>query len=202
MRCSTEYTGSAAVIATCASSPVPISLLLRASSRAFSTSSRTERRVVQSSSDFAIRRTHSRTPQNIGRARKLCHVHAVRASLNFGQILPDFFTSEAHDRRQQARQRLADAPDRGLRAAPRLRFRREDVEPVLQHVEIKRAQVDNAEMIQPVIDPVECKIVIRTCEHHQRKPLSAAACTDRAVPSDQTEPHPSPDRSLQMLPRM
>ena len=37
---------------TWASSPVPISLLLRDSSSAFSTSSRTERRLVHSSSDF------------------------------------------------------------------------------------------------------------------------------------------------------
>src|SRR5207253_8717714 len=88
-------------------------------------------------------------------------VNAFRAIREFWQILPDFLASEGHDGSEQANQSLADAPDGGLRAAAGLRLRGKDIEPIFEHIEIKCAQVHDAEMIHPVVDLVEGKIVVR-----------------------------------------
>jgi hypothetical protein len=67
-----------------------------------------------------------------------------------------------------AHQRFADAPDRRLRAAPPPRLGRRNVEAVLEHIEIKRAQVDDAKVIQAVIDLVERELVVRVLRPQQR----------------------------------
>ena len=148
-----------AAIVTCASRPVPISLLLRASSRALRTSSRTERSVVQSSLHGILAVSPARAESRGDGNNARCTLSARSGSLR--QILPNFFGSEAHDGSEQPHQRFSDAPDRGLRAAAAVRLRRRNIEPVFEHIEIERAQVDDAEMIQTMIDFVEGKFVVR-----------------------------------------
>src|SRR6267378_3056858 len=87
-------------------------------------------------------------------------MHTLAPCCRLWQIVPNLLRREAHDGSQQAHQGLADSPDRGLRASPGLRFRRENVKPVLEHIEIERAQVDDAEVVYPVIDLVKCEFHI------------------------------------------
>src|SRR5207244_10574136 len=70
------------------------------------------------------------------------------------QRLPDLFTSEAHDGRQQSRQRIADPPQHSLGRAPAGGIGSKRVEPVFQDVEIKRAQLHGAELDGSLIDLV------------------------------------------------
>src|ERR1700687_3067587 len=87
-------------------------------------------------------------------------MHALFAASDPREVLPDFFARKTHDRCQQTDQRFADAPDRGLCAATGLRLRRRNVEAVLENVEVKGAQVHDAEMVHPVIDLVEGELVV------------------------------------------
>ena len=58
--------------------------------------------------------------------------------------LPRFLGREAEERRHPAQHRVRDVPQRRLRAAARQRLRRRGVEPVLEDVEVERAQVFRA----------------------------------------------------------
>src|SRR5579872_932366 len=75
-------------------------------------------------------------------------------------MLPDLIGSEHQNRSQQPRQRAGDAVDRCLSGTPLTALWRERVEPVLENVEIKGAQVYNAEVIERVIDPMEVEALI------------------------------------------
>src|SRR5205807_5878755 len=63
--------------------------------------------------------------------------------------------SERQDRRHQPDERVADRVERRLRGAALRSVGPLAVEPVLPHVEIERAQVDAAEIVERVIDHVE-----------------------------------------------
>ena len=76
------------------------------------------------------------------------------------QRLPDLFTGEAHDGRQQSRQRIADPPQHSLGRAPAGRLWSESVEPVFQNVEVKRAQLDSTKLNGSLIDLVESKFLV------------------------------------------
>src|ERR1700722_3992386 len=99
--------------------------------------------------------------ENVGRGREVAEVHTVLTPFDFWEIRPDLFRGEAHDRREQPDEYFDNAPDRRLRGAPRVRLWRRDVEPVFQNVEIKRAEIDNAEMIYAVVNLVEGEFVVR-----------------------------------------
>src|SRR5450432_642733 len=88
-------------------------------------------------------------------------------------MLPDFFTGEAQNWRQQASHRFTDAPDRSLRRTPPRGIRGEGVEAVLDHVKIKCAQIDHAEMVDAVVYLVKGKLVIplaHIADHGPRHP--------------------------------
>src|SRR5580704_17450959 len=89
-------------------------------------------------------------------------MHAVGARSNLRQIGPDLFASESHNGCKQSDQRFTDAPDRGLRAAPSPRLWRGDVQPVLEHIEVKSAQVDDTEVVHAVVSLVESKLLVRS----------------------------------------
>src|SRR5208282_5209583 len=93
---------------------------------------------------------------------------ALLAARDLRQVPPDFLASKTHDRRKQSHQRFSDVPDRGLSAATAVRLRRRNVEAILEHIEVKRAQIHDAEMVHPVIDLVESKLVV-TVTHIVRK---------------------------------
>src|SRR5882672_2955514 len=98
--------------------------------------------------------------QDIGRGREGSQMYALRSGFNLGQKLPDLFTRKAGDGREQSHQCLTNAPGRSLRRAAGLRLGRGNVEPVFEHVEVECAQVHDAEMIYPVIDLMESKLVV------------------------------------------
>src|SRR5271155_3797238 len=87
-------------------------------------------------------------------------VDAFWAARNVRQISPDFFRGKAGDGSEQARQRLADAPDRSLCASPGSRLGRGDVQAVFEHVEIEGAEFSYAEIIHAVMDAMEGKLVV------------------------------------------
>ena len=153
--CSSKvYSSPLAERRTRASSGAPISFSLRAVSRLFSTTSLTCIRRSQLAARF---RTPSSSPADSSAGlRKVRHMNAIRAS----HVAPDLFGGEAHQGRQQAHEGVQQPVERGLRAAPRLRFRRRGVEPVLQHIEVHRAQVHRAEGVDRVIDLVELEVVV------------------------------------------
>jgi hypothetical protein len=70
-------------------------------------------------------------------------------------MLPDLVGGEAEDGRDQADQSFRDLPEHGLRGAALLARGREGVHAVLEHVEIERAQVDDGEFVDRVVDAME-----------------------------------------------
>src|SRR4029077_10721458 len=78
-------------------------------------------------------------------------------------MLPDLIGSEHHNRTEEPRQRAGDAVDGCLSGTPLTALWRKRVKPVLENIEIKRAQVYDAEVIQRVIDSMEVEILIE-CE--------------------------------------
>ncbi len=60
----------------------------------------------------------------------------------------------------EAQQRLRDAIHGGLRRAARAVSRRERVEPVLQHIEIKRAEIHHGKIVQRVEDAMKFKSLV------------------------------------------
>ena len=98
--------------------------------------------------------------ENVAAHRKLGHVHTFRARLEFRKILPDLLTRETHDGRQQTNQRFADSPYGRLRRAARWRPSPKGVEAVFENIEIERAQIHDAEIVDPLVDLVEGELVI------------------------------------------
>ncbi len=83
------------------------------------------------------------------------HVDALGLFGRFRQIFPDFLGGKDEDRRREAHERAADFPDGGLRGAARFVVGGFGVEPIFQHVVIKRAEIDDAEIVNRVIDAME-----------------------------------------------
>src|SRR5438270_9686525 len=75
-------------------------------------------------------------------------------------MLPNFHARKSQNWRQQSHHSLTDAPDRSLRRAASLRKWSIGVEPILDDVEIKRTQLNHAEMVHALVNPVESKLVI------------------------------------------
>src|SRR6266849_396951 len=88
--------------------------------------------------------TWSEAASEITRFGKERHVDAFWFARRLRQILPDFLGGEDENRRGQTDQGAADFPHCGLRGAPRYIFGRFGVKAVLQQVEIKGAEVDDA----------------------------------------------------------
>src|SRR5208283_1752959 len=82
-------------------------------------------------------------------------MYAGFAARDRRQMFPDLGGGEAHDRRDQAHKRLRDLPKYGLRGAARMARGREGVHAVLEHIEIKRTQVHNGELVHGLIDAME-----------------------------------------------
>src|SRR5579883_1548891 len=77
-----------------------------------------------------------------------------------GQIAPHFVGSEAEDRSYQANQRFNDFVDDRLRGAAGDARRCEGVHAVLEHVEVDGAEVDDAELIDSMVDTVELEVSV------------------------------------------
>ena len=92
--------------------------------------------------------------------REQGHVGAFGARLQGRQKPPDFVRGESHDGSDQTRQRLGDSPHRRLRRLTLRRGARKGIEAILHDRHIERAQVDDAELNQPLIDAVEEHLVV------------------------------------------
>src|SRR5438105_2330392 len=78
--------------------------------------------------------------------------------------LRELLGGEAQDRRHQPHQAVGDVVKRALRRAPRQRVRLAGVEPVLEDVEQKRAEVLGAERLQLLRDEVELEALVNACD--------------------------------------
>src|SRR2546427_280300 len=76
------------------------------------------------------------------------------------QMFPDFIGSEHQNRSQQSRQRAGNAIDSSLSGTPLTALGRKRVKPVLQNIEIKGAQVYDAEVIDCVIHSMKVEAFI------------------------------------------
>src|SRR5689334_20380777 len=76
------------------------------------------------------------------------------------QVLPNLVASETHDRRQQPHQSLSQLPQRSLSRPPSHRPRRRCVQAVLQYVEVHGTQIDNAEILELLIEAMKNEGVI------------------------------------------
>ena len=125
-------------------------LAWRASSRTRRASSRTAKSCFHSSSNVA------------GSSEKICfgfgeerEVDAGFAAFDLGQVFPDFVGGEAQDGCDKADESFGDLPEDGLRGAAFLARRRKGVHAVFEHVEIERAEVDDGEIVDGVVDAME-----------------------------------------------
>src|ERR1051325_247778 len=73
----------------------------------------------------------------------------------------DFLRGKAQDRRDPANERLYQVIHRRLRRTPSARDARHRVHAILDHIEIERAQLDDAKLMYLLIDQV--KIVRLVC---------------------------------------
>src|ERR1700704_7007393 len=78
-------------------------------------------------------------------------MHAARTRCTLRKRLPNLFGGEYQDGRQQADQGAGDFPDGGLRGTPRFASGRFGVKAVLQHVEVKRAEVHYTVIVNGVV---------------------------------------------------
>src|SRR5579883_353789 len=76
------------------------------------------------------------------------------------QVFPDFVGSEYEDRRKEPRQPACDAVDSGLRRASFATLCRKCVKPVLENIEIKRAQIHDAEVVQRVVNAMKIEALV------------------------------------------
>ena len=87
-------------------------------------------------------------------------MRALRIARDVWKMSPDFLGSENRDRRREAQQRFRNAVDGGLRRTARAISRRKSVETVLQHVEIKSAEIHHRKIVQRVEDAMEFKSLV------------------------------------------
>ena len=100
-----------------------------------------------------------------------------------GMEAPHLLGGEREDRRHQTHEHVENGVQHGLRGAP-LRPRRPlAVEPVLAHVEVERAQVDAAEVVERVVDDVE--LVGRRTPCGSARPNACARCSAQRSSSRQ-----------------
>ena len=162
----------------------------RACSSAFSTSSRTASRRSQFSARSAS--SAARNPRRTGTTP--CGRSRARPA-TCGRILPDFLGGEDERGRDEPHERARDAIDGGLRRAAAPIIRRERVEAVLQHVEIERAQIDAAEIVQRVIDAVKFEILVPLAALANQRRRCGAASTRRFPTARHREANRARDRN-------
>src|SRR5579863_8584283 len=93
--------------------------------------------------------------ENLFRLGKLREVDRRRAAFDGGQMFPDFVGGEGEDGRGKADKRFGDLPQHRLRGTASLAGERERVHAVLEHIEIKGAQIDDGELVYSLIDTME-----------------------------------------------
>src|ERR1051326_1167773 len=76
-------------------------------------------------------------------------------------MLPDLRRRKRQDRRHQVYEHVENTVERGLRRAPRARPRRLAIEAVLHNVEIERAQVYAAEVVERMVNDMELELIVR-----------------------------------------
>ena len=130
-----------AEISESASRPFPMILALRASSSF--RRPRLELRRSSSTLPAAGAGSPEKISSGLGNGAR-CTL--ISAAFDGRQMLPDLVGGKGEDRRDQAHQRFGDLPEHGLRGAARLARGREGVHAVLEHVEIKGAQVHDGEL--------------------------------------------------------
>ena len=79
----------------------------------------------------------------------------------FRKIAPAFFGGKRENRRHQFYHRVQDFIHRRLTGTPRFRSRFRRVHTVFQHVEIKRAHIHNAEIMERMEKDMKFEIFIR-----------------------------------------
>ncbi len=87
--------------------------------------------------------------------RKQCHVNAFGFALGFRQILPDFLGGENENGRSEADECAGNLPNGSLRGAARFISESLGVQPILQHVEIEGTEIDDAVVVDGMVDAVE-----------------------------------------------
>ena len=103
-------------------------------------------------------------------AREGLEVYRARGAAR--EVPPQVVGGHRQDRRQQARQPVADEVHRGLRRAPRVRPRAQRVHPVLGHVHVERAQVHGDQRVQRLRHGGEVVLVVRL--QHARRGVGVA----------------------------
>src|ERR1700729_3637512 len=76
-------------------------------------------------------------------------------------MLPDFFGAESENGRDEAQESMSDAVDRGLRRAAAATLGCEGVQAIFENVEVKRAEIDDREIVNGVEDAVEVEGIVR-----------------------------------------
>ncbi len=145
--------GRLVVIRTLASWALPICLLFRRPSSATSTCSRSS----SSSSQRASRFSSSHSGSGSG--------NSVRWTLGglsgvAGPVIPRLLGRVRDDRGQQPGQVVVQPGQHELRGARVGAVGGLGVEPVLEHVEVEARQLDRAELVDPLIDPVELEPLV------------------------------------------
>ena len=92
-------------------------------------------------------------PRNL--RRKTCRVPIL-----IWHLPPNLFSSKRNDRRHEMHQDIEDFVKRSLGGAPFCRIRPLAVKPVFDDIEIERAQVDAAEVVERVINGVELVVLV------------------------------------------
>ena len=154
----------------------------RTGSSAFSTSSRT----CSKRSQFLARASSSARSSSAAAGNVAMWTLAGSAAAR-GKILPHFLRGEHGDRRDQPQQRAGDAVHGGLRGTPPAIFRRERVQAVLEHIEVKRAEVHRAEIVQRVIDAMKFEFVVPIAALARERSQCAGASM-RPFPTDLRRP--------------
>ena len=143
-----EYCSRLHQTSSSASSGAPIAPAMRSRSSSRATSARSAISAVQSMRSAGSSGNSCQVVRNTDSAR-------VTA-----QMPPHLLGGERQDRRQPAHHALGDVPHRGLRRAARAARGRGRVKAILQNIEIEAAQIDHAEVVDLLIDQVECVVAI------------------------------------------
>src|SRR5438270_12889081 len=82
-------------------------------------------------------------------------MHTSLVTLGLRQIPPDLLGREDEYGGDQANQRAGDFPDRRLRGTTRSVLRGLRIETILENVKVKRAEIDDAEIVDSMINTVK-----------------------------------------------
>ncbi len=104
-------------------------------------------------------------------------VHALGPALDGGQVAPCLLGGVYQDWRQHGTQRGRQFVQHGLRGTTSQRVGRAGIETVFEHIQVERAQIHGAEVVDLVIGAVECIGAIRLGDraHHFLQPMQHPA---------------------------